>query len=112
MLQPATTRYLRRLMLALVCAAVPCSAALPADVLIVQNRDADTILSVYAAPAAVSGWGPNRLRSAIPPGEYAEIDLRIFGDRVCLFDIFIEDDDGGTTEYTNIDLCESPYVTY
>ena len=51
-------------------------------------------------------------RQRIPVGEYVEIDLRSFGDGLCWFDVLIVD--GGSEEYvySELNLCETPILTF
>ena len=54
------------------------TCALAAVSLIVVNENSrlgDSVVEVYVSPTEATGWGPNRLRASIPPGDYAEIDL-------------------------------------
>ena len=99
-------------MLALACLSIPCAPTLAADALIIQNMSARTVLAVHVAPVGMTGWGPNRLGSALPDGQHTVIDLSVFGSDVCLFDVLAEDDDGGSTEWTDVDLCYNPYLSY
>ena len=103
---------LRAFMLALACLAIPCAPALAADALIIQNVSARTVLAVHVAPVGMTGWGPNRLGSALPDSEHAVIDLGVFGSDICLFDVLVEDDEGDSSEWTNVDLCDDPYLSY
>ena len=91
---------------------VPLGAANAADSLVVENLDYDTVVAVNARPSGLTGWGPNRLVTAIQPNEHAEISLRVFGDSFCVFDVFVEDENGDWAEYTEVDLCLAPIIVY
>ena len=95
--------------------AIPGSPALAAVSLIVVNENSfseDAIMEVYVSPVDADGWGPDRLGSPVPLGEYREIDLSSFGDRLCRFDVLIVDEDNESYEYPDVDLCNNPPYIY
>ena len=98
-----------------VVAALAPTCAQAAVSLIVVNENTvhdDAIVEVYVSPTEATGWGPNRLRASVPPGEYAEIDLRAFGDQICEFDVMLVDEDGEAAEIAGVDLCTEPYIYF
>ena len=99
-------------MLALACFAIPCAPAFAADALIIENLSTRTVVAVHVAPVGMTGWGPNRLGPALPDSEHAVIDLGVFGSDICLFDVLVEDNQGESSEWTNVDLCDDPYLSY
>ena len=110
-----TSIVARLALLAAAAALAPTSAQAAVSLIVINENNTvhgDAIVEVYVSPTEATGWGPNRLRASVPPGDYAEIDLRAFGDQICEFDVMLVDEDGEAAEIAGVDLCTEPYIYF
>ncbi len=75
------------------------------------NKTGYEITNVYVSPSASKNWGSDILgRSTLDDGESTEITFP-HGNGRCMFDIRVKYDDGDTTEWGNVNLCEYSKIT-
>jgi hypothetical protein len=78
----------------------------------VRNNGAVDVFYIYVSPDTTDDWEDDVLGDdTLAAGAQVDITMSGYGDH-CVFDIKIEDANGGSREYYAVDLCTVTYVDY
>lgn len=76
------------------------------------NQSGATITYIYVSANYDDSWGPDLLgNDVLYAGQAFQVQINGFGDH-CWFDVLVEDENGGSWVYDEVDLCTVGTITY